>query len=189
MNPEIPINHFFPSLSEECKEDLISNGRILRLQKNHHLVREGQRNTKLYFILKGSARTYYLKDGRDITDWIALEGDFICSINSFFQNQSSELEIEVIENSSLFEISKETYLNLTEQHSEFDKLGKQIITETMLHLQRRIVSLQFESAEQKLKNLLLTRPEILDRVSLTHIASYLGMSLETLSRIKNRSLT
>ena len=82
-------------------------------------------------------------------------------------------------------MSRENILELSEKHIEFDRLGKIIITKTMLQLQQRISSIQFETAQQKYKNLLEIEPNITQRVALTHIASYLGITLETLSRIRN----
>lgn len=191
MNPENAIRQFHKNynfLTDDCICDLQKSARFLMLKKNDKLVKEGQYANKTYYIVKGSARTFYLKDGKDITDWIALEHDFISSINSFFLGTPSELYIEVLEETYLFEITKDTFLRLSNQYPDFDKFGKLITTQTLLQLQQRIVSIQFETAEQKLKNLLLLRPNIMQRVSLTHIASYLGITLETLSRIKNRSL-
>lgn len=192
MNVKDAIQQFrttYDFLTDDCVADLESACRYLLRKKNDRLVREGQYTDKTYYIAKGAARTYYLKDGKDVTDWIALETDFISSINSFFLDTPSELYIEVLEETHLLELNKSTFLRLSDKYPDFDKLGKLILTQTLLQLQQRIVSLQFETAEQKLKNLLLLRPSILQRVPLTHIASYLGITLETLSRIKNRRLT
>lgn len=172
-------------ITNECKNDLIRVSKILQLDKESRIVKEGQLADKTYFIAKGSARAFYLKDGKDITDWFAFENDFISAINSFFLNIPSPHFIEVLEPSTLLEISREDVLSLSDRYNEFDRLGKQIVTKTMLQLQQRVVSVQFESAGQKYENMLKIRPDITQRVPLTHIASYLGMTLETLSRIRN----
>jgi CRP-like cAMP-binding protein len=93
--------------------------------------------------------------------------------------------IEVLEPSILLEISRENINLLSDKYKEFDRLGKIIVTKTMLQQQQRIVSIQFETAQQKYENILKIRPDITKRVALTHIASYLGITLETLSRIRN----
>ena len=74
---------------------------------------------------------------------------------------------------------------LADKHHDFERLGRLVVTKTMLQLQHRIVAVQFETAQQKYENLLKARPDITQRVSLSHIASYLGITLETLSRIRN----
>lgn len=179
------IEHHFIVLSDECKAELKSISKISFLEKNTQLVKEGQYADKTYFITTGAARAFYLKDGKDITDWFAFENDFISSINSFFLNVPSPHYIEVIEDSLLLEISREHIIILSDKYPEFDRLGKVIVTKTMLQLQERIASIQFETAQQKYENILKIRPDITQRVALTHIASYLGITLETLSRIRN----
>ncbi len=179
------IEKNYTPLTKECKADLEKCSKLLCLEKETTLVKEGQFADKTYFIVSGCARAYYLKDGKDITDWFAFEHDFICSINSFFQNIPSPHFIEVLEPSVLLEISRDNMVSLSDKHLSFDRLGKEVITKTMLQLQQRIVSIQFETAQQKYENLLKTEPNITQRVALTHIASFLGISLETLSRIRN----
>jgi CRP-like cAMP-binding protein len=175
----------FSTLPNECKTDLKKVSKILTLAKETKIVKEGQFADKTYFIAEGSARAFYIKDGKDITDWFAFENDFISSINSFFLNIPSPHFIEVLEPGIFLEISRENIILLSDRYKEFDRLGKIIVTKTMLQLQQRIVSIQFETAQQKYENILKIRPDITKRVALTHIASYLGITLETLSRIRN----
>lgn len=179
------IENNYCSLPTECKVELQLNSKILTLDKETTLVREGQIAEKTYFIAIGCARAYYIKDGKDITDWFAFENDFINSINSYFQKVPSHHYIEVLEPSIILEISRDLATRLSKKFIEFDRLEKTVITKTMLQLQQRIVSIQFENAQQKYQNLLKARPDITQRVPLTHIASFLGITLETLSRIRN----
>lgn len=172
-------------LSKDCTSDLVKVAKVLTLNKDTIIVNEGDYADKSYFIAKGAARAFYLKDGKDVTDWFAFENDFICSLNSFFLNIPSPHYIEVLEESLLLEISRDNVSYLSEKHIDFDRLNKMVIIKTMLQQQHRIVSLQFETALQKYNNILKTRPDITQRVPLTHIASYLGITLETLSRIRN----
>ena len=111
--------------------------------------------------------------------------DFINSINSFHLNIPSPHYIDLLETSTIVEVSRDAISMLTEKHHCFEKLGRIAVTKTMLQLQQRIASIQFESALQKYESLLTMRPDITQRVPLTHIASYLGITLETLSRIRN----
>jgi len=176
--------HYLP-LTSEGKTELLQVSKILTGDKNEKLVKEGQFADRAYFIISGAARAYYLKDGKEITDWFAFENDFICSIHSFYLNSPSLYSIELMEPGLLLEISRENVQSLSNKYREFDKLEKQIITKTMIQLQHRVVSIQFETAKQKYETLLKTYPDITQRVALTHIASYLGITLETLSRIRN----
>lgn len=172
-------------LSNECISDLKGKAKIEFLEKSTVLVKEGQYTDKIYYIISGSARAYYLKNGKEISDWFAFENDFITSINGFFRSIPSPYCVEVLEPSILIKFSKEDLYLLSKKHHDFTQLEKSIVTKTMLQLQERIVSIQFETAQQKYDSLLKVYPNITQRVSLTHIASYLGITLETLSRIRN----
>ncbi len=173
------------SLSEETLEAITQKGEILSLEKGHLLVREGQISDKVYYLAKGGVKIYYLKDGKKITDWFAFENDFFCAITSYFKEIPSPHFIELLEDSILIQFRKADIEKLYEQYHDFEKLGRISTTKTMLHLQERVVSLQFETAKQKYKNLLQFYPEIEQRASLGDIASYLGITQETLSRIRS----
>lgn len=175
-------------LSDSCINSLLDVSKILHVQNGEKIVKEGQFADKAYFIIKGCARAFYLKEGKDITDWFAFDNDFICSINSFYLDIPSPHYIEVLEPTVLLEISKKQIEILSTKYPEFDKLEKLVVIKTMLRLQQRIVSVQFETAAQKYINLLNIRPDITQRVSLTYIASYLGITLETLSRIRKERI-
>jgi CRP-like cAMP-binding protein len=176
--------HYSP-LSEDAKRDLATCSTLETLPKNHVLVKEGYSCDSLFYLLSGSARAYYLKDGRQVTDWFAFEHDFICSINSYFLQLPSLHTIELGEATTLLRISKNSIERLCNAHHDMERLARLVVTKTMLQLQHRIVSTQFETAQQKYENLLLLRPDISLRVPLGQIASYLGITLETLSRIRN----
>ncbi len=191
MNKRTIIETFSTSIYElpsACKEELYSNAILKQVAKKEIIVHQDQISNKMYFVSQGAMRAYYLKEGKDITDWFAFENEFICAIQSYFNEIPSPHFIEAIEPSILLEISKESIAYLSEKYRAFERLGTISTTQTMLHLQERIVSLQFETAHQKYINLLQKRPNIELRVPLIHIASYLGISLETLSRIRAKRL-
>ena len=179
------ISQTYSKLTENCMADFIQVSKYFVKDKSTLLVSEGQYADKSYFIIKGCARAYYIKDGKDITDWFAFENDFINSINSFFENIPSPHFIELLEPTTFLEISRADIFQLAEKYHDFDTLLRVIATKTMLALSKRIFSIQFEHARQKYENLLNIRPDITQRVPLMHIASYMGITLETLSRIRN----
>lgn len=178
-------NIFFP-LSDMCKKDFLEVSKIVSFEKTSLIVKEGQIAQNMYFIIKGSARAFYMKDGKDVTDWFAFENDFITAINSYFMNMPSPHFIAVNPETVLLQLSKESISKLSAKHLDFERMGNTIVTKTMLQLQQRIVSLQFETAQQKYENLLAVYPDITLKTQLTHIASYLGISLETLSRLRKQ---
>lgn len=179
------IDSTYSPLTQECKLDLLHCAKVYSVKKSTLIVKETQYADKMYFIVQGCFRVFYLKDGKDITDWFGFEHEFVCAINSFFLSIPSPHYIEAIESTLYIEIAREDIFKLTEKHHCFETLARIATTKTMLQLQSRIVALQFENAFQKYENLVQSRPDITQRIPLMHIASYLGITLETLSRIRN----
>lgn len=179
------IGSKYSILTNSCKLDFINSAKIITANKSTIIVNEGQNADKLYFVINGSFRVFYFKDGKDVTDWFAFENDFVCSINSFFLSIPSPHYVQTLSSTTYLEISREQTFKLMEKHHCFETLARKAITQIMLQLQNRIVSLQFETAQQKYDSLVNIRPDITQRVPLIHIASYLGITIETLSRIRN----
>jgi len=175
----------YGKLPRNCISDLSQCIKVARFNKSEVIIEMGAIANDLYFLQEGSARAYYLKDGKEITDWFAFEQDFICAINSFFTNMPSPHYVASIEPMVAGVIHTSDMSMLCQKYHEFEHLCRNITTDVMLRLQQRIVALQFESANQKYERLLVKHPDIVNRVALGHIASYLGMTLETLSRIRH----
>ncbi len=172
-------------LTAACKADLLQVAKLSFAKSKTIIVEEHQLADTLYYISTGCFRAYYLKDDKDITDWFAFEEEFISSLNSYFKNIPSPHFIEALEPTAYLELKRADVIALTEKHRCFETLALKSAQHFMLVLQNRIVALQFETAQVKYDTLVKSRPDILNRVPLTHIASYLGVTLETLSRIRN----
>ncbi len=179
------IGERYSPLSKECQQELISHFNMQTINKGEVVVREGQFSNRAFLILQGCSRAYYLKDGKDISDWFTFENEFMAPIVSFFSNEPSPHYIEFIEDSIVCEFSKDTVDYLSNKYHDFERLISKIVTETMLGLCERLYTIQFNKAEERYKHLLSIYPNITNRIPLTHIASYLGITLETLSRIRN----
>lgn len=175
----------FASLPPECQQDFIKHSRVRNFQKGEIVVREGQYSKTAYFILQGCSRSYYIKDGKDISDWFAFESEFVSPIVSFFSDKPNPHYIEFLEDSIAIEFSKETIDMLSEKYRNFERIITSVVTETMLNLCERLYNTKFTKAEERYEHLLSIHPHITNRISLTHIASYLGITLETLSRIRS----
>lgn len=107
------------------------------------------------------------------------------SIVSYFCHEPSPHYIEFIEDSTVIEFSRETIEHLCEKHHDFERFISKVVTVTMLGLRERLSSILFNKADERYNQLIGIRPDITNRIPLTHIASYLGITLETLSRIRN----
>lgn len=158
----------------------------LVLPKNEFLVTEGKICRYLYFLEHGAIRGYYLLDGKEITQWFAFENDFVTSSHSFITGQPAVENIQLLEGCVLWSISKEKLTSLFNQYHEIERLVRIAYEKYYLRLEKRFVNAKFKTAGELYENLLQRAPHILERVPLGMIASYLGVSQETLSRIRSK---
>ena len=151
----------------------------------HYLLREHTISEYIYFIEKGVARIYYFKHEKPVTEWIAMDESFFLSITSFFQKTPSRLIIQTLEPSLVWGIQHKTLMKLAADYHEIETMLRKMVTSSLILSQERMDSIQFESAQQRYEKLIQETPGILQRVPLTFIASFLGITLETLSRIRS----
>lgn len=173
-------------LTPEAKSLLHEITSVRTLAKGDTVLAEGTVSRHLYFVENGLLRIYYEKDGKEITEWLALDDSFCFSITSFFQQVPSRLIIECIENSEVVYISRDELLRLSDTNLEIARLFRLLITGSLIFSQIRMESIQFETAAKRYQRLLQQNPEILRRVPLMYIASFLGITVETLSRIRTQ---
>lgn len=164
---------------EDCFEQVV-------LPKNEFLLSNGHVCRHLYFIEKGALRGFYNLDGKEITHWFSFENDFVTSFHSFITQQPAVESIQLLEGSILWSISKDTLFGLFNQYHEIERLVRIVYENYYIRLEERFVNAQFKTATERYESLLQQTPYILERVPLGHIASYLGISQETLSRIRSR---
>jgi len=152
--------------------------------KNVLLERPGNFSKQVYFIEKGLVRAFYYKEEKDITHTFFDEDSFIVAFESIFFNRAHPYGLEVIEQSSMRAISYAQLDALCNTSPAFNNHRLFVALKVISRLSEKIYSLQFHSAGQRYKDLLNTMPNILLRVPLGHIASYLGITQQTLSVIR-----
>ena len=150
------------------------------------MLSEGKTCRHLYFLEKGSLRGFYNLDGKDITYWFAFENDFVTSFHSFITQKPAVENIQVMEATTLWAISKDKLNTLLNQHHAIERLVRIVYEKYYLRLEERYVNAQFKTASERYQELLQQAPHIIERVPLGHIASYLGISQETLSRVRSK---
>lgn len=159
------------------------------LKKNQVLVKEGQVCNKLFFVAKGIGRSYYLKkDGKEITQWFFGEANFMTSVDSFFQQRPSVYYLEILEDTIVYGISKEKLDALLLRHHKMETFARLLSIEMLSKVVDKLNAIQFQTAKERYEYMLTEFPNISYRVSLGYIASYLGMTQETLSRIRKNDL-
>ncbi|MES2431171.1 MAG: Crp/Fnr family transcriptional regulator [Bacteroidota bacterium] len=156
------------------------------IPKNEFLLTQGQICRHLYFLEKGALRGFYNLDGKEITHWFGFENDFVTSFHSFITQEPAIENIQLLEGAVLWSISKEELTTLFNHHHEIERLVRIAYEKYYIRIEERFVNAQFKTATELYENLLQQTPHILERVPLGHIASYLGISQETLSRIRNK---
>lgn len=177
----------FYKISDGSFEKIKSISSVISLKKKEELQATGKTCKTIYFLKSGHARIYYLKDGIDITDSFILENNMIVRVESLFQNQPSKKAIEVLEDSEIIAIDAQKLFDLYDISHEIERLFRKIFEQSHVETINRIESLQFHSAEERYKNLISIHPEIIQRVPLKYIASFLGITQVSLSRIRSNS--
>jgi CRP-like cAMP-binding protein len=174
-------------LSPESMEVFLKAWKEWTVPKDHFLVREHAICDYIFFIRKGIVRIYYYKNEREkeITEWIAMPETFCFSIISFFERAPSRLIIQTIEPAEVLGIHHNDLMALADKHHDIEKLFRKMLTGSLIFSQQRMDSIQFETAHQRYQRLLTFSPEIIKKVPLSYIASFLGVTLETLSRIRS----
>lgn len=153
-------------------------------EKGETLVKEGSVCNYLYFIEAGLTRTYYYKDNRYITDWISTEGAFACSIVSFISRRPDRRGIEALEKSVLYGLPYYELEQLCARYHDVERLVRVLVSSGLIQMQQRFDDLHFSTATERYRKLIDETPSLVQRVPLGILASYLGMSQETLSRIR-----
>lgn len=156
-----------------------------KVKKNEMLIKEGQVCNKLYFVERGIGRSYYLtKEGREVTQWFFGINSFMSSVDSFFQQSPSFYYLEVLEDSILYSITKKNMDLLLAKYHNMEKFIRLLTIETLVQFVHKLNAIQFQTAKERYGYMLAEFPDISHRVPLGHIASYLGITQETLSRIR-----
>lgn len=172
------------SLSEQAYEQANSYLETFNHRKGDVLIAAGRVCNHLYFIRSGIVRGYYHTEKKDITNSIALSGDVITSFYSFITRKASYETLECVEDSEVQAISHNRLHSLYDRFPEIERAGRLILEDYYSRLEERVVSIQFKSAKERYDQLFKTRPALMRHVPLGYIASYLGITQETLSRIR-----
>jgi CRP-like cAMP-binding protein len=177
------ISYFkqYNPLSEKAISEICT---LISIKKSKDLQSIGHTCKTIYFIEKGAARIYYYKDGLDITECFVFENHIIARVESLFTGKPSQKAIEIIEDADIIAINATALFKLYDTFPEIERLFRKIFEAGYVDTVNRVESIQFYTAEERYKTLLKETPNVLQRVPLKHIASYLGITQVSLSRIR-----
>jgi CRP-like cAMP-binding protein len=171
-------------LSKDTNDFLMSRLQFVEISKKSFVLREGDVCREIYFVTKGLLRCFYNKNEKDVSSWFMKEGDVVISVESFLKQTKSKENIQALEDCSLYYINYDELQLAYSNFSDFNTIGRILTEKYYLLSEQRLYSLRMQRASEKYLFLLNHFPQILLRVPLKYIASYLGITEETLSRIR-----
>nr|WP_315254635.1 Crp/Fnr family transcriptional regulator [uncultured Flavobacterium sp.] len=176
--------HLHNSLSKEAENAISEISSVITIKKNQELQTFGHTCKTIYFLNTGTARIYYYKDGIDITESFAFENNIIARVESLFTGNPSRKAIQILEDSEIVAINATQLFKLYDTYPEIERLFRKIFEVAYVDTVNRIEGIQFHSAEERYNALISEEPNVLKKVPLKHIASYLGITQVSLSRIR-----
>ncbi len=156
----------------------------MKFQKGDTILKEGNVCNALYFVEKGMVRQYYYKNKKDVTEHFSFEGRIVFCIESLLKQEPSRLIVEALEATTLYAIPYDILLGLMVRNQEMEMLYRKILEHVAISSQEHADSQRFENASERYERLLREKPEIILRAPMVHIASFLQMTPETLSRVR-----
>ncbi len=157
----------------------------MRFAKNEVILSEGEVARNIYWVQKGLVRQFYHKNGKELTEYMAAENSIVMCIESLFKEEPSHLQIHALEPTLLYAMSKAELEAVAMRSVNIQILYRKILEESLIISQRRADMLRFESAQDRYQKLMKRAPQLVLRAPLVYIASYLQMTPETLSRVRN----
>lgn len=185
------MKYKFISLNPQPKTDLLALIQPYDLEKitvpaRTVLLHEGDRSQYIYFVESGCLRMWTNHNGNEITTQFFFEGKGVASMESLLTGQPSDFTLESIEPCTLYSMSKEHFLKLREEDEKFKAWFNQLLLDRFFYYSKHLLSYLKNKPQERYNELLKKHPEIFLRVPQHYIASYLGITSVSLSRIRNR---
>lgn len=140
--------------------------------------------SKSYFIQKGLMRTYFIKDGKEISEYFSAENEWVNSPRSFMQQKLDIYSIDTLEETECYCLNVKDLVFLFDNFPEMERYARLSMGTVFGHYLERITSMRFTTAKEKYKHFCETYHDIFHRIPLGMVSSYLGITQETLSRIR-----
>lgn len=185
--PLLALFNAFHPISEDLQQAIVANSKIITVDKRTSLLRETEISDAIYFIVKGAIRIFYLdRQGEETNTWFLFENQLAISVYSFFTGQPSFENIETLEDCTLIVLKKTKLDWLYENYVEFNIVGRKLTELYYMRNEAQANMLRRLGAKERYLHILKQQPQLLQRVSLGQLSSYLGISAETLSRVRKQ---
>ena len=160
----------------------------MKFAKGEKILNEGDICRNIYWIVKGLARQFYYKNGKELTEYMGVENTIMMSIESLFMEKPSMQVIQALEPTLIYALPKAELEAVAMRSVNIQILYRKILEESLIISQQRADMLRFESAQDRYQKLVKSCPQLVLRAPLVYIASYLQMTPETLSRVRTAVL-
>ncbi|WP_437983260.1 Crp/Fnr family transcriptional regulator [Sorangium sp. So ce117] len=161
--------------------------RRVRFERGELMTRAGERPRDFGLVLSGLVRKFYVTPrGRDVTRGFAMEGELVGAYAALLSKCASQLSVQALEDSSVLVVEFEAFERLYDRHPSWSTLGRRVAEALFVEREQRAAELLTLSAEQRYEALLARSPALAERVPQYQIASYLGITPVSLSRIRAR---
>ncbi|MBR0182428.1 MAG: cyclic nucleotide-binding domain-containing protein [Bacteroidaceae bacterium] len=169
-----------PASIEKLSELLIP----MKFMRGDIILKEGEECKCMYYVERGMVRQYYFKNGKDVTEHFSFEGRIVWCIESLLTHKPSQITIEALETSYLYALPRKELFAAIDTCPELGILYRKITEHALISSQHHADSQRFENAQERYERLLSEKPEIILRAPMIHVASFLQMTPETLSRVR-----
>ena len=159
--------------------------RPMKFAKNEKILNEGETCENIYWVAKGLVRQFYYKNGKELTEHMAVENSIIMCIESLFKEEPTRLQIMALEPTVVYAMPRKLLEQVAMKSVNIQILYRKILEESLIISQIHADLLRFESAQNRYKRLCKMSPQVVLRAPLVYIASYLQMTPETLSRVRS----
>jgi CRP-like cAMP-binding protein len=174
--------------SEAELENITGKFKNKIVKKNNYLLRQGDTCKDLVFVQKGCLRLYYLKDDVEVSVWFAFPQSSAIEIYSFISENPSNYFLQAIEDSEVLHLPKTELTKLYTLHPKMQEMMRNFWEDVILHLINRFTALQTDSAEKRYLEL-LKKPDYLETIPQKYLASFIGVTPTSLSRIRKQLAT
>lgn len=180
------VQHFerYIKLSDSLKKELLDRITLKKFKKGELIHNANTICKESYFIQKGLFRTYFIKDGKEITEYFSAENEWVNSPRSFMQQKADIYYIDALEPTECFSLHVKDLVYLFESFPEMERYARLSMGTVFGHFLERITSMRFTTAKEKYEHFCETYHDIYHRIPLGMVSSYLGIAQETLSRIR-----
>ncbi len=182
------VNSRYPDMTSSGRKQLEDILVKKEVEKGELLLKEGEISRNIVIVGKGMLRQFYYKNGKDLTEHFSYEGCVVICIESTLKKEPTRLMIEALEDGVVYLLPYDKLLLLAETSWELNMFYRKALEYSLIVSQIKADSWRFETARERYNFLLRTDPEVVKRAPLSHIASYLLMTPETLSRVRSGAL-